>query len=118
MEGTIAMLPTITVTTQHIPVMPAEVLEALRPRSGGHYIDGTAGGGGHTALLLDHSAPDGQVLAIDADPQALARVAERLHEPLALGRLRLDQGNFSSLSSLAEQAGFEQVDGILLDLGL
>src|SRR5215467_12076202 len=107
-----------TVTTQHISVMPAEVLDALRPHPGGRYIDGTAGGGGHTALLLEQSAPDGQVLAMDADPQALARVAERLPEPLAAGRLKLAQGNFARLESLDEAAGFSRVDGILLDLGL
>ncbi|HEY7358988.1 MAG TPA: 16S rRNA (cytosine(1402)-N(4))-methyltransferase RsmH [Ktedonobacterales bacterium] len=112
------MLLTTTVTTQHLSVMPAEVLAALRPRAGGRYIDGTAGGGGHTALLLEQSAPDGQVLAIDADPQALARVAERLQAPLASGRLTLAQGNFATLQSLAEDAGFRHVDGILLDLGL
>lgn len=112
------MLLTKTVITQHIPVMPAEVLAALRPHAGGRYIDGTAGGGGHTALLLEHSAPDGQVLAIDADPMALARVAERLQAPLAAGRLMLARGNFASLTHLAEVAGFRQVDGILLDLGL
>lgn len=105
-------------TTHHIPVMPAEVLAALRPRSGGRYIDGTAGGGGHTSLLLEQSAPDGQTLAIDADPQALARVAERLPEPLASGRLKLTQGNFAHLQSLSEAADFRRVDGILLDLGL
>ncbi|HEY7358983.1 MAG TPA: 16S rRNA (cytosine(1402)-N(4))-methyltransferase RsmH [Ktedonobacterales bacterium] len=112
------MLLTTTVTTQHIPVMPAEVLATLRPRAGGRYIDGTAGGGGHTALLLEQSAPDGRVLATDADPQALARVAERLQAPLAAGRLTLAQGNFAKVQSLAEDAGFQQVDGILLDLGL
>ncbi len=112
------MVSITTVTTHHISVMPAEVLEALRPRSGGHYIDGTAGGGGHTALILERSAPDSQVLAIDADPQALVRVAERLPEPLAAGRLKLAQGNFVQMKPLAEQAGFQQVDGILLDLGL
>jgi 16S rRNA (cytosine1402-N4)-methyltransferase len=105
-------------TTQHIPVMPAEVLAALRPHSGGRSIDGTAGGGGHTALLLEHSAPDGQVLAVDADPQALARVAERLPGPLATGRLVLVQGNFAGLQNLAAAAGFHRVDGILFDLGL
>jgi 16S rRNA (cytosine1402-N4)-methyltransferase len=111
------MLTTMS-TTQHISVMPAETLAALRPHAGGRYIDGTAGGGGHTALLLEQSAPDGQALAIDADPQALARVAERLPEALASGRLTLAQGNFANLQSLAEAAGFRQVDGILLDLGL
>jgi 16S rRNA (cytosine1402-N4)-methyltransferase len=118
MEGASNMTPTETVKTQHISVMPAEVLEALRPHSGGRYIDGTAGGGGHTALVLEHSAPDGQVLAIDADPQALARVAERLPEALAVGRLTLAQGNFAQLATLAEAAGFSQGDGVLLDLGL
>src|SRR5579862_5800558 len=112
------MIHTTPLTTQHIPVMPAEVLAALRPHAGGRSIDGTAGGGGHTALLLEQSAPDGQVLAIDADAQALARVAERLPEALANGRLTLAQGNFAQMQSLAETAGFQQVDGILLDLGL
>ncbi|HEY7347437.1 MAG TPA: 16S rRNA (cytosine(1402)-N(4))-methyltransferase RsmH [Ktedonobacterales bacterium] len=118
MGEAIVMMLTKTVTTQHIPVMPAEVLEALRPHSDGRYIDGTAGGGGHTTLLLERSAPNGQVLAIDADPQALTRIAERLQAPLALGRLTLVQGNFAQLQRLAEQAGFQKVDGILLDLGL
>ncbi len=112
------MIRTETVTTQHISVMSAEALEALRPHSGGRYIDGTAGGGGHTALVLEQSAPDGQALAIDADPSALARVAERLPEALAAGRLKLAQGNFAQLASLTEAAGFRQVDGILFDLGL
>lgn len=112
------MLTKTVTTTYHIPVMPAEVLEALRPHSGGRYIDGTAGGGGHTALLLDQSAPDGQVLAIDADPAALARVAERLREPVAAGRLVLAQGNFAHIQRLAEDACFQPVEGILLDLGL
>ncbi len=109
-------MPADILTTQHIPVMPAEVLEALRPHPDGRYIDGTAGGGGHTTLL-EQSAPDGQVLAIDTDPQALARIAERLKEPLAAGRLVLAQGNFARLKSIAEKAGFRQVDGLLLDLG-
>ncbi len=114
----LAIMTITTVTTQHIPVMPAEVLDALRPHPGGSYIDGTAGGGGHTALLLEESAPNGQVLAIDADPQALERIAARLSNLRATGRLILAHGNFASLQSLAANAGFTQVDGILLDLGL
>ena len=113
-----AIMTITAVTTQHISVMPIEVLDALRPHPGGQYIDGTAGGGGHTALLLEQSAPDGQVLAIDADPEALKRIAARLSNLRASGRLTLAQGNFASLQSIAESAGFAQVDGILLDLGL
>ena len=107
-----------TVTTQHISVMPIEVMHALRPHPGGRYIDGTAGGGGHTALLLEQSAPDGQTLAVDADPQALERAAARLSNLRATGRLTLAHGNFAALQNIAASAGFTQVDGILLDLGL
>ena len=108
----------LSMTTQHISVMPGEVLDALRPHPGGRYIDGTAGGGGHTALLLEQTAPDGQVLALDADPQALEQIAQRLTDLLAAGRLMLAHGNFAALQRLAETAGFGAVDGILLDLGL
>ncbi len=98
--------------------MPKEVLAGLRPQPGGRYIDTTAGGGGHTALLLEHSIPTGQVLALDADPAALERVAQRLQEGVLAGRLVLMQGNFVDLRALAERAGFLNVQGILADLGL
>ena len=102
----------------HQPVLAAEVLDALAPRSGGCYIDGTLGGAGHTALLLEASAPDGRVLAIDADAAALARAEARLPEMVASGRLLLCHGNFAQMDEFAAAAGFAPVDGILLDLGL
>ncbi len=98
--------------------MPQEVLEALAPRPGGRYVDGTLGGAGHTALLLEHSAPDGRVLAIDADPQALERAQARLGTAVAADRLLLRHGNFAEMAELARQADFVPVDGVLLDLGL
>jgi 16S rRNA (cytosine1402-N4)-methyltransferase len=98
--------------------MPDEVLSALRPHSGGRYLDGTLGGAGHTSLLLDASAPNGQVLAIDADPLALERARALLPEAIAGGRLLLLHGNFAQMSELATSAGFVSVDGVLLDLGL
>ena len=58
--------------------MVSEVLKFLQPGPGGNYIDGTVGGGGHTEAILEQSAPDGRVLGIDADIQALAKVRERL----------------------------------------
>ena len=63
---------------EHIPVLYQEVLEALQPQPGGRYIDGTLGAGGHTEGILRASAPDGQVLAFDRDPEAIQFVAERL----------------------------------------
>jgi 16S rRNA (cytosine1402-N4)-methyltransferase len=103
--------------TQHVPVMLAEVLKFLQPHAGGLYIDGTVGGGGHTQAILEQSAPDGRVLGIDTDIQALARVRERLAEPVGNGRLVLAHGNFAELARLANEAGFVSVQGILLDLG-
>ena len=99
-------------------MLPAETLEGIAPRPGGRYIDGTLGGGGHTALILDRSAPDGRVLGIDADAAALVRAAERLPEAVAAGRLLLRQGNFAGMGPIARAADFAPVDGIVLDLGL
>jgi 16S rRNA (cytosine1402-N4)-methyltransferase len=104
--------------TVHVPVMPAEALFWLAPRPGGRYVDGTLGGAGHTALILQESAPDGRVLAIDADERALERARERLSEAIASGRLLLTHGNFARLGELVHAAGFVSVDGVLLDLGL
>jgi 16S rRNA (cytosine1402-N4)-methyltransferase len=103
--------------TQHVPVMMAEVLECLQPRSGGQYIDGTLGGGGHTAAILERSAPDGCVLGIDADQQALERVKFRLQDAINSGRLQLVHGNFVDLARIVDEASLTSVQGILLDLG-
>ena len=102
----------------HLPVMREEVVTALRPRAGARFIDATFGGGGHTALLLESSAPDGRVVAIDADPEAQSRsevIRASLDDP---NRLVLVQANFSEISSVAEQHRFTGADGILFDLGL
>ncbi len=103
--------------TQHISVMPEEVVHFLQPAPGRCYIDGTLGGGGHTALLLDYCAPDGRVLGIDADALALARVRERLAPAIEQGRLLLAHGNFAEMEQLVDVAGLHRIDGILLDLG-
>ena len=88
----------------------------MQPHAGGRYIDGTLGGGGHAAAVLERSSPDGELLGIDADPAALAAAAERLQR---FGdRVRLAHGNFGTLGAIAAQAGWERVDGILLDLGV
>ncbi len=112
----------------HVPVLLEEALKYLQPAPGGQhglYIDGTAGGGGHTEALLERSAPDGKVLAIDADAEALERVGARLAPYISSGRLRLAQGNFGDLARIVEDeadfvsSGADQpaIDGILLDLG-
>jgi 16S rRNA (cytosine1402-N4)-methyltransferase len=101
---------------QHAPVLLAEVVAGLAPRSGGRYVDGTLGGGGHAAALLEASAPDGRLLGIDADPAALAAAQVRL-APFG-ERAALAHGNFRDLASLVGTAGFAPIDGLLLDLGV
>lgn len=109
-----------TMQTQHVPVLAEEVLRFLQPRPGGYYIDGTLGGGGHTAAILEHSAPDGRVLGIDTDEQALARVRKRLAQYVSNGRLVLVHGNFADMARIVEETGFasaHRIQGVLLDLG-
>jgi 16S rRNA (cytosine1402-N4)-methyltransferase len=104
------------VVTRHISVLLQETLQALAVRPGGLYVDGTCGGGGHAAGILDASSPDGRLLALDADPTALALTRERL-EPFG-ARVTLIRRSFAELGRVAREHGFEAVDGILLDLGL
>ncbi len=101
---------------QHIPVLAAEVLAGLMPQAGKCYIDGTLGGAGHAAAILEASAPDGQLLGIDLDPAALAAAAAVL--AVYGERVQLVRGNFRDLAPIAQAAGIDLVDGILLDLGV
>jgi 16S rRNA (cytosine1402-N4)-methyltransferase len=103
--------------TQHVPVMPDEVLAMLATRAGSRTIDATVGGGGHAERILDASDPDGRLLGFDADGAAIASVGARLG-PRFGERLVLEQANFRELGSRAPAAGFSAVDGCLFDLGL
>ena len=91
-------------------------MAGLRIKPGGRYIDGTVGGGGHARGILVASAPDGELLGIDADPMAVTLAGERLAE--FRRRVALVQGNFADLEEIAVEHGSYPVDGILLDLGL
>lgn len=103
---------------EHRPVMLAEVLAGLALQPGADVIDGTVGGGGHAAALLEVIAPRGRLLGLDADPAAIARCRHRLAAAIAEGRACLVQANFRDLAQVARDAGFAAVDGIVLDLGL
>lgn len=101
---------------EHVPVLYHEVLDLLQIRSGGCYIDGTLGAGGHTAGILEASAPDGQVLAFDRDLEAIRFASERLQR---FGeRLTAIHASYGAMAELAPAYDFTDVDGILLDLGL
>ena len=102
--------------TAHIPVLVKEVIEALAVQPGGRYIDCTIGGGGHAVAILDHSSPGGQLLGLDADPEAIGIARAKL------GGYRdsvlLLNENFINLWAVAAEYSFYPVNGILFDLGL
>ncbi len=102
----------------HLPVLLPETLALLAPRPGGRYLDGTFGGGGHAREILAASAPDGRLLAIDADPAAVARAGALRAEPGVGDRLMFVSGTFADLAEIARAEGFAPLDGVLLDLGL
>ncbi len=91
----------------------AEVLSALRPTPGGRYVDGTVGGGGHAAAILQASTPNGWLFGCDRDGAALEAAAARLAG--FSGHFELRRGNFSELADWLEP---ESCDGVLLDLGV
>jgi 16S rRNA (cytosine1402-N4)-methyltransferase len=100
----------------HIAVMVREAIDALRPRAGGVYVDGTLGGATHSGEILKASGPDGRLLSLDVDPMALDR-ARRTLRPYG-ARWVGAEGNFRRLDEIAEREGFVPCDGVLLDLGL
>src|SRR5215211_3212546 len=99
----------------HQPVLYKEIIHALQPHAGGRYVDGTLGTGGHARGIMEASAPDGQLLGLDVDPQALA-IARRNLAPYEQ-RIHLAQASYTSLSAQLALLGWEAVDGIVLDLG-
>lgn len=103
--------------TAHVPVLLTEVVQVLQPKRGGCYLDCTLGGGGHTAGILRASAPDGRVLATDADAAAVAQ-AERWLWPQYRDRLVVRQAWLDEVPALAAALGFVPCDGVLMDLGL
>ena len=100
----------------HQPVLYKEIIHALGPRRGGLYVDGTLGAGGHASGILEASHPDGKLLGLDVDPQALALAQARL-APFGK-RAILIQASYRTLTEQLDRLGWPAVDGILLDLGL
>jgi 16S rRNA (cytosine1402-N4)-methyltransferase len=100
----------------HQPVLYHEIIHALQPRRGGFYIDGTVGAGGHAWGILEASGPDGRLLGLDLDTQALSLAHQRLAE--FGSRVVLVQASYVTLGEQMEALGWTEVDGIVLDLGI
>ncbi|MBN1316403.1 MAG: 16S rRNA (cytosine(1402)-N(4))-methyltransferase RsmH [Anaerolineales bacterium] len=99
----------------HVPVLYREALEALSIIPGGIYLDGTVGAGGHAAGILEQSAPNGQLLGLDRDPEAIELASRRL---AGFGeRVSLVNSSYHKMKSVAHELSMDKFDGILLDLG-
>ena len=94
--------------------MAAEVLDALNPKPGGRYADGTIGGGGHAEKILDASSPTGWLYGCDRDGAAVEAAVKRLGERFA-GRFEIRRVNYSEM---AEWIPAGNCDGVILDLGV
>ena len=101
---------------KHISVLPDESIEGLNIKHDGIYVDGTAGGAGHSRLIaqkLDEKL-GGRLIALDRDPEAVKVATERLEGLPAM----VIQSNYSDMDTVLEGLGIEKVDGIFLDLGV
>ena len=100
----------------HVTVLRGETVGFLEPKSGGVYADVTLGGGGHTELLLERSAPEGRVIGVDRDERALAAARARLER---FGeRATLVHAEASELPKVLASLGIERLDGVMADLGV
>jgi len=101
---------------KHVPVLLRETMEWMQPRSGGVYVDGNLGLGGHAGAILAASAPDGRVIGFDWDEEALREARRAL---AGYGKRLVTFGrNFTALAESLGELGIGGVDGILLDLGV
>jgi 16S rRNA (cytosine1402-N4)-methyltransferase len=105
-----------TPDSEHIPVMPKEVLELLQCKPGGLYVDATIGLGGHAQEILERIQPGGLLIGIDRDKESLEKVERRL-KPFA-GSFRLLHENYKNLPLILNNLASRPVDGILVDLGV
>lgn len=100
----------------HIPVLPKEIIENLNPKPGENFIDCTLGYGGHSQLILEKTAPNGKLLAIDQDDQAIEAAQKNLAK--FDNRIQYEQANFTELGLIVRRWPVGKIDGILIDLGV
>ncbi len=98
----------------HISVLLHETVDSLNIKKDGIYVDCTLGGAGHTSLILSYLGENGRVIGIDRDDDALNNAKEKIND----SRLITVKDNFENIKNAVNGAGFEKVDGILMDLGV
>lgn len=101
---------------EHVPVLLREAIDLLAPKAGGIYVDGTLGAGGHAAEILRRSSPDGVLIGMDQDADAVDRSRKSLAQ--YGDRVIIRRANYRDISAVLDGLGYSAVDGILLDLGV
>ena len=99
---------------EHISVMLNEAVDGLNVKPGGIYVDGTAGGGGHSFEIASR-LENGRLICLDRDPDAIAAASRRLE---GFGFVSVVKSRFSQLDSVLDDLGIDKIDGLLLDLGV
>ena len=99
----------------HIPVLLDECLDGLAIRPDGTYVDGTAGGAGHSSAIASRLGENGRLIALDRDPDAVAVATERLS---VFPNAQVIHSNYSEMRYVLDELGIDSVDGILMDLGV
>ena len=100
----------------HQPVLYHEVINILQPEAAGRYVDGTAGAGGHSLGIVEESAPDGKLIALDIDEQAIQIARKNLAS--FSDRVKVLKGSYVEMDRFIQNQGWKCADGILLDLGI
>lgn len=100
----------------HIPVMPDECIEGLDIKADGIYVDGTLGGAGHSRLIAERLGPEGMLIGIDRDEDAIAASRERLAD--AKCQVKLVKSEFRNIKQILRDLDIPEIDGALLDLGV
>ena len=100
---------------KHIPVLLQECIDGLNIKENGIYVDGTLGGAGHSSKIVEKLSESGTLIGIDRDTEALKSASEKLKD---FSNVKYVHGNHDDIKSILEDLQIEEVDGILLDLGV
>ena len=101
---------------KHKPVLLAECIEGLNIKENGIYVDGTLGGAGRSSEIAKRLGPEGRLIGIDQDGEAIAAATKRL-EPYR-DRVTIVRSNYAQMCQVLKELGISKVDGIILDVGV
>lgn len=109
------MIGVLQMEFSHKPVIFEQTIDSLNVRAEGIYLDGTAGGGGHSSGILEKLGANGRLICVDQDPDAIGALTARFG---ADSRVTIVRSNFSRIPSVIEELGIAALDGVLLDIGV